>query len=180
MEFYLTIGQLQAENLNSFLRDNNYLLDHQSYSFNDISGFLKGFIDLVFEHDGKYYIADYKSNYLGPTPEHYDIAHCKTAMYEHHYHLQYLIYTLALHRYLKLRIPDYDYDRHFGGVYYLFLRGMYADDDQQKGIYFHRPDAAVLQELNTWARISSANSARAIRPRRRERSPLPPPHMAMP
>lgn len=147
MEFYLTIGQLQAGNLNSFLRQHDYLLEHQGYSFNDISGFLKGFIDLVFEHDGRYFIADYKSNYLGPAPIDYNEAGYKTAMYEHHYHLQYLIYTLALHRYLKLRIPDYDYERHFGGVYYLFLRGMYADDDQQNGIFFHRPEAAVLEKL---------------------------------
>ncbi len=147
MEFYLSIGELKAQQLNQLLQTNNYLQPHQFYSFADIRGFLKGFIDLVFEQDGRYFIADYKSNYLGTRPEDYAQAHCQAAMYEHHYHLQYLIYSLALHRYLRQRLPGYDYMQHFGGVYYLFLRGMHANIDNNNGIFFHRPEPRLIQHL---------------------------------
>ena len=92
-----------------------------------MTGMLKGFIDLVFYHDGKYYIADYKSNYLGDSHADYQPEALAQAMLEHRYDLQYQLYTLALHRYLRHRLPDYDYQTHFGGVYYLFLRGMAPD-----------------------------------------------------
>ena len=147
MEFYLSVAELKAQPLNLFLQSNNYAQPHQFYSFSDIRGFLKGFIDLVFEHDGRYYIADYKSNYLGDRRENYDLLYCQAAMFEHHYHLQYLIYSLALHRYLQQRLPGYDYNEHFGGVYYLFLRGMYADDKDQHGIFFHRPAIELIHQL---------------------------------
>ncbi|MCK5662795.1 MAG: PD-(D/E)XK nuclease family protein, partial [Thiotrichaceae bacterium] len=120
----------------------------QVFSFFTINGFLKGFIDLVFEYDGQYFIADYKSNYLGDSALNYDDHSCKEAMYDHHYHLQYLVYTLALHRFLKQRIKDYDYDLHFGGVYYLFLRGMSADKENKQGVYFHKPELKVIQQLD--------------------------------
>ncbi|MDJ0832604.1 MAG: exodeoxyribonuclease V subunit beta [Gammaproteobacteria bacterium] len=147
MEFYLSIGELRASQLNQLLQTNDYLQPHQHYSFADIRGFLKGFIDLVFEQDGRYFIADYKSNYLGSRPEDYDQARCRAAMYEHHYHLQYLIYSLALHRYLQQRLPGYDYAQHFGGVYYLFLRGMHADNSNNNGIFFHRPEPELIRQL---------------------------------
>ena len=90
---------------------------------------LKGFIDLLFEHEGKYYVLDYKSNHIGMAYEDYQAEHMAHAIAEHRYDLQYQLYTLALHRLLAQRLPDYDYDKHIGGVCYLFLRGMNAKDE---------------------------------------------------
>ncbi len=147
MEFYMTSHKLNQQGLNNLLHQYDYLLRHQSFSFSSLNGFLKGFIDLIFEHQGQYFVADYKSNYLGNDFADYAEENCKQAMYQHHYHLQYLIYTLALHRYLKQRLPGYQYEQHIGGVYYLFIRGM-SPEHAGKGIYFDRPDRAVIQQLD--------------------------------
>lgn len=85
---------------------------------------MKGFIDLIYEYNGRYYIVDYKSNDLGSAFSDYTFEAMLNEMAEHHYYLQFLIYCVALHRYLKMRLPGYDWHQHFGGVQYLFLRGM--------------------------------------------------------
>ena len=92
--------------------------------FSAIKGFIKGFMDMVFEYDGKWYIVDYKSNHLGETFGDYTVEAITREMAHHHYFLQYHLYLAALDKYLAYRIPDYDYDTHFGGIYYLFIRGM--------------------------------------------------------
>jgi len=148
MEFYMSSKNLQAEALNRLLHQHQYSRPEQLFSFGHITGFLKGFIDLVFEANGQYFVADYKSNYLGPTLQHYSFDACREAMYDHHYHLQYLIYSLALHRYLQQRIADYNYQQHFGGVYYLFLRGMTATGENREGIFFDRPKQEVIEQLD--------------------------------
>jgi exodeoxyribonuclease V beta subunit len=102
--------------------------------FSQVKGLLKGFVDLIFCYQGKYYILDYKSNYLGSTPADYEGDMLEQAMSSHQYHLQYLIYTVALHRLLKQRIADYSIGSHLGGVYYTFLRGMPAG----QGVYFKK------------------------------------------
>lgn len=114
--------------------------------FEILKGMLTGFIDLVFESEGKYYIADYKSNYLGVDQADYHETQLSKAMIHHRYDLQYQLYTLALHRYLRLRLPDYDYAKDFGGVFYLFLRGM--NGESQNGVYFCRPEFAFIQQLD--------------------------------
>ena len=111
-------------------------------------GVVNGIIDLVFEHQGRYYLADYKSNYLGPSFSDYAGERLEHAMIAHRYDLQYTLYTLALHRYLRTRIADYDYDRHFGGAYYLFLRGMRPETGAGHGVYCARLDPALLQRLD--------------------------------
>ncbi|MCU7844942.1 MAG: exodeoxyribonuclease V subunit beta [Candidatus Thiodiazotropha sp. (ex Monitilora ramsayi)] len=113
-----------------------------------ITGFMKGFIDLVFEVDGRYYLADYKSNWLGNSIEDYHQAALQNAMVKHNYPLQYTIYTLALHRYLSIRLPGYDYERHFGGIYYLFLRGMTPRRGPEFGVVAERPSAAFVTALD--------------------------------
>jgi exodeoxyribonuclease V beta subunit len=85
---------------------------------------MRGFIDLVFEHGGRYYLADYKSNWLGPRRSEYGQTELARAMGREAYYLQYLVYCVALHRYLGSRVQGYSYESHFGGVRYLFLRGM--------------------------------------------------------
>ena len=67
-------------------------------------------------------------------------------MIEHRYDFQYQLYTLALHRLLKSRLPDYNYHTHIGGVFYLFLRGMQGDS--QFGVYFNKPEFALIDGLD--------------------------------
>ena len=88
-----------------------------------------------------------KSNWLGPQVEDYGPTALEHAMAEQFYTLQYHLYTVALHRYLKLRLPGYDYEQHFGGVRYLFLRGL--DPARPKmGVFSDRPVAAWVAELS--------------------------------
>jgi exodeoxyribonuclease V beta subunit len=115
--------------------------------FFPVRGYLRGFIDLVFEHEQRWYVVDYKSNYLGPTPADYSAGRLARAMVSHHYPLQYHLYTLALHRYLEARLPGYDYDRSFGGVRYLFVRGM-SPDDPGGGVFGDRPTRAMVEALS--------------------------------
>jgi exodeoxyribonuclease V beta subunit len=102
-----------------------------------LTGILNGKIDLFFAHGGRYYLLDWKSNHLGNQPEAYHAEAVASAMEEHNYYLQYYLYCLAAYRYLKQRLPGFDYAQHFGGVYYLFLRGMRTGTSY--GIYHHRP-----------------------------------------
>jgi exodeoxyribonuclease V beta subunit len=111
------------------------------------AGFVKGFMDLVFRHEGRFYVADYKSNWLGERAADYLPARLVRSMREHHYFLQYHLYTLALHRWLAVRVPDYDYERHFGGVYYLYVRGMSAAHAPGTGVFFDRPPRALIEAL---------------------------------
>lgn len=111
-------------------------------------GFLKGFIDLSCDLAGRYYVLDYKSNRLSNSRAGYDGATLEAAMAREHYYLQALIYCVALHRYLRWRRPDYDYERHFGGASYLFLRGMGPDaEGAMPGVWFYRPSLALIEDL---------------------------------
>lgn len=116
--------------------------------FPAIQGFLKGFIDLVFEYQGKWYLVDYKSNHLGTQFADYRQPALSQAMAEHHYFLQYHLYTLALHRYLSRRLPDYDYETHFGCVYYLFIRGMAPETGPDFGVFRDRPTHRLVSSLS--------------------------------
>jgi exodeoxyribonuclease V beta subunit len=111
-------------------------------------GFMRGYIDLVFARDGRYFIADYKSNWLGDTIEHYAPDRLAAAMADSFYDLQYLVYAVALHRLLASRISGYDYERHFGGIHYLFLRGMRPATGAAFGVYSVRPDASLVKALD--------------------------------
>ena len=119
-----------------------------------IDGFLRGFVDLAIAHEGRWYVVDYKSNWLGPAPDDYARPALDAAMRERGYALQYFIYLVALHRYLALRLPDYDPDRHVGGAFYLFLRGIDPAAGMTRGVYFDRPSAACLHALDACFRGS--------------------------
>ncbi len=109
-------------------------------------GYLTGFIDLVFRYNGKYHVADWKSNWLGSADGDYQTGALERAMAAGHYHLQYHLYTLALHRRLRQTVPGYRYEEHFGGVYYLFLRGI--DPKHPGGGVFHDlPPAKRIHDL---------------------------------
>jgi len=110
-------------------------------------GFMKGFIDLAFEHRGRYYLIDWKSNRLGAGFEAYRRCRLDGAMRAHLYDLQYHIYTLALHQYLRSRVPAYTYARHFGGVCYVFLRGVSSQRGPDYGLFCDRPPARRVHAL---------------------------------
>ncbi len=156
--FHFSIQKLQLNSFNRLLSSHGIEplptpLYRRSPS---IQGLLKGFIDLVFRYQNKYYIVDYKSNHLGNELDSYDPEQLGKVMGEHRYDIQYLIYTVALHRYLGRRIGNYDFNSHFGGVYYLFLRGMTGDDglngnlndSANHGIFKARPSLQLIQTLD--------------------------------
>jgi exodeoxyribonuclease V beta subunit len=126
----------------------DYHTQLRELDFARFGGFLRGFIDLVFERDGRYFLADYKSNALGSHVHDYAPERLVEPMTSHHYVLQYHLYALALHRQLALRVRGYDYAQHFGGVYYLFLRGMAPRHPAHNGVFFARPERALLDALD--------------------------------
>ena len=145
LAFYLNItSHFDVAGFNRALATLHHL-SSEPLQFEDIQGMVRGTMDLVFSHQDKYYLLDYKSNFLGETLKDYDQAALKKAMSEHHYDWQYLLYVVALHRYLKTRLPHYDYKRDFGGVVYAFLRGM--NGPPQSGIFFDKPDWQLIQQL---------------------------------
>lgn len=118
--------------------------------FNPVEGCMRGFIDLLFRAGGRYYVVDWKSNWLGNRPQDYDAEGLRACMLHHHYFLQARLYTLAADLFLAQRLPGYDYERDFGGVIYVFLRGIEAANPA-RGIHRHRPGAAVVGALRSLA-----------------------------
>ncbi len=112
---------------------------------NELEGIMNGKMDLFFEHEGKYYILDWKSNYLGDSPEDYTPAALSVAMNENNYHLQYLIYTLAAKKYLESRLHAFNYEKQFGGVIYCFVRGIRKG--QPTGIFTSKPPLSKILQL---------------------------------
>ncbi|NVO07173.1 MAG: PD-(D/E)XK nuclease family protein [Rhodoferax sp.] len=106
-----------------------------------LEGMLIGFMDLVLEHEGRYFVLDYKSNRLPA----YAPTYLQGAVLAHRYDVQYTLYTLALHRLLKSRLADYDYDEHVGGAIYLFLRGV---DQPGGGVFVDRPPRELIEALD--------------------------------
>lgn len=144
LEFFLPMGRVTAPALTALCQRHDPLsAGNKPLGFATVQGMLKGFIDLVFEWQGRWYLLDYKSNHLGNTPADYGRPALERAMAEHRYDLQYQLYSLALHRLLSLRLPGYDFDRHFGGVFYLFLRGM-----PEGGIFHTRPSRELVLGLD--------------------------------
>lgn len=103
----------------------------------ELEGIMNGKMDLFFEHNGKYYILDWKSNYLGFSMPDYSPEALAAALNENNYHLQYLLYTVAAKKYLETRLPAFDYETQFGGVIYLFVRGVRKEGDT--GIFVTKP-----------------------------------------
>lgn len=118
--------------------------------FDPVAGYMKGYIDLVFSTGERWYIVDYKSNWLGARAEDYAAERLPAVMSEECYGLQYLIYTLALNRHLARRLPGYDYERHFGGVFYLFVRGVTPARGATCGVFHDRPPADLIAGLDRY------------------------------
>ena len=152
LEFLFPLRPVTREILADIYRNAAHVLPAElpnrleSLRFEPRQGFMTGFMDLVVRHEGRYHLLDWKSNWLGPSPAAYTPEALRLSMAENHYFLQYHLYCLALDRYLRLRLPSYDYAEHFGGVHYVYLRGV----DPQKtgqGVHFDRPDTEFLKEL---------------------------------
>ena len=145
MQFYLKLNRAFDVTVFNRALQKHHHLPSETLQFDAIKGMLRGFMDLVFCHNGKYYLVDYKSNFLGVEPQNYVGKSLEQAMLANHYDWQYLFYTLALHRYLQQRDANYHYETHFGGVFYCFLRGM--NGENQDGVFFDKPDYALIQAL---------------------------------
>ena len=146
MQFHLPIRGFRREHLTRALNAHGYdprLADGAG----EINGFLNGFIDVVARVGERWYVMDYKSNWLGNDAADYSPEAIERAMAQHGYHLQYLLYVTALHRLLRIRLPDYDYDRHVGGAFYLFLRGM-RPEEPGSGVYRDRPSRACIEAID--------------------------------
>lgn len=145
MEFFFPVQRLIAEELWKIIRTKS----PESIPGETVHGFMKGYIDLIFKADGKFYILDYKSNHLGDNLGDYGSEELQKAMEDSGYDLQYHIYTLALHRFLSKRMKDYDFGTHFGGVLYLFLRGV-NNEVPGSGVYFDQPSQRVIEDLDQY------------------------------
>ncbi len=151
LEFTYPVSEINAATLNQLLVHHG-LFSHNrpDLNFKTLKGYLKGFVDLLFEHNSKFYIIDYKSNWLGSTQAAYEKSVLPLEMIKHHYYFQYLIYTLAVHRLLEQRIINYDYDTHFGGIFYLFVRGMTPEKSASHGVYFDNPPFKLINSLDAY------------------------------
>jgi len=158
VEFYFPLEEINPESLKKLFQrnipsDNSVIngtrVDEQlgRLTFSPAGGFMKGFIDLVFEYRGRFYLADWKSNYLGPQIRDYRQDRLLDAIYSGYYFLQYHLYCLALHLYLENRLAGYSYDDNFGGVFYIFLRGIKKELGPGHGIFFDRPSAAMIENF---------------------------------
>ncbi|MBC9931480.1 exodeoxyribonuclease V subunit beta [Chitinophaga qingshengii] len=144
LEFDFPVPLFRANMLNT-LSDNELTVSVKRFSEDrnqELEGIMNGKIDLFFEHNHRYYILDWKSNYLGGSTADYTPAALAAAMNENNYHLQYLIYTVAVKKYLESRLPEFDYHKHFGGVVYCFVRGIRNNGDY--GIFTARPDIDTI------------------------------------
>ena len=151
LEFYFPIKNVSPARLQELLGkfgwSSTVPAEAERVVWDPIQGFLKGFIDLVFQFEGRFYLVDWKSNWLGNRMEDYSPAAMRDEMQRQHYFVQYHLYTVALHKYLALRQPSYDYDQHFGGVIYLFLRGL-DPAHPERGAFRDRPSRAVVEQLS--------------------------------
>jgi exodeoxyribonuclease V beta subunit len=141
VEFYYPIKRFDSRALSSATA-----LNLGRLQFSPVDGFLRGFMDLVFRHEGRYYLLDWKSNWLGSRPSDYSRQNLDRTMHQSFYSLQSLLYALAVDRYLKQRLPEYRYDRDFGGIFYIFVRGL-DDSSPEYGIHYSKPDHHLLSRL---------------------------------
>ena len=154
LEFYFPLNQISSKTLKTIFAKyaaaefpNDFPEDIERLEFAPVRGFMKGFIDMVFQFRDKFYLVDWKSNFLGPRLADYHQNALLEPMKAHYYILQYHIYTVALHQYLFVRKPGYSYEKDFGGIFYIFLRGVDPNDGPDFGIYRDRPPEKLIREL---------------------------------
>jgi exodeoxyribonuclease V beta subunit len=154
MEFYFPLKPMSPNRLRRIFADYGsiHLVDDfpdriGKLSFSLTKGFMKGYIDMVFYDQDRFWLVDWKSNFLGNSIEDYDKNVLNNVMSRDLYILQYHLYIIALHQYLQLRMPEFSYERHFGGVFYIFIRGVDTDKGPEFGIYKDIPDSILVDAL---------------------------------
>jgi exodeoxyribonuclease V beta subunit len=154
MEFYFPAALIDAPRFRDAILLNagdgfngSFVKNIASLDFERFAGFLRGFVDLVFEHEGRYFIVDWKSNYIGDDASQYGDDRLCREMDRHLYTVQASVYSLALHMHLSARLPGYDYDRHFGGVIYVFVRGVRPESGT--GLWSWRPEKKLVSALES-------------------------------
>ncbi|MDN3558135.1 exodeoxyribonuclease V subunit beta [Halomonas maura] len=157
LEFWFAAHKVNTRRLDALV--SAYTLDGRprpALEPDTLNGMLKGFIDLVVEHRGRFHVLDWKSNHLGADDAAYTEAAMSEAVLEKRYDVQYCLYLLALHRLLEARLPDYDIDRHLGGALYVFLRGTRAPS---RGVHAERPPSELIARLDALFRAAEEASA---------------------
>ena len=145
IEFQFSLQPVQVDALLRLLHAHGVVRERQGFGLRrTLEGLMTGLIDLTYRHAGRWYVLDYKSNRLPA----YDDAALAQAMAHSEYDLQALIYTLALHRWLRFRLRDYDYGRDFGGIRYVFCRGLDASRNGSPGIYAQRFAPELVEALD--------------------------------
>ncbi|MCX7033218.1 MAG: UvrD-helicase domain-containing protein [Arenimonas sp.] len=156
MEFHFSLAPARVDAVLAQLHEYGLVSERQAFGTRErLEGLMTGFIDLVYEHDGRYYLLDYKSNQL---PDYGDDA-LSDAIAHSEYDLQYLLYAVALHRWLGFRLPGYDYGRHFGGVRYLFCRGLQSGRADSPGVFASLPPRALVESLDALLRLPAGAAA---------------------
>ena len=146
LEFMFSAAQVDVQQVDQLILHQTLNAQPRAALLRDrLNGMFKGFIDLVFEHEGRYYVVDYKSNWLGAEASAYTQQAMTAAVLEHRYDLQYVFYLLALHRQLRARLVDYDYDQHMGGALYWFIRGGEAESG---GLWHDLPPRELIEALD--------------------------------
>ncbi len=154
LEFYFPLKSISTKKLNNIFAEyagpelSANFPDHiERLYFTPVRGFMRGFMDMVFQFQGQFYLVDWKSNLLGSGLEYYDQKGLAKAMKDEFYSIQCHIYIVALNQYLRLRLPGYTYETHFGGAYYIFLRGVDPNKGTEFGIYRQRPSGKFINKL---------------------------------
>jgi exodeoxyribonuclease V beta subunit len=149
LEFQFPLRITRVDALLQLLHHHDVVPERHAFGFRQrLEGLMTGLVDLTYQHDGRWYVLDYKSNRL----PRYDAGALEEAMQHSEYDLQALVYTLALHRWLRFRLGDgYDYERDFGGHRYVFSRGIDLDapaDGTTAGVHARRFDPALIHALD--------------------------------
>lgn len=146
MEFLFPSGRVSTHDIDRLCHQ--YLMPGQARPAlydNQLNGMVKGFVDLVAEHHNRFYVVDWKSNYLGPDDSHYTDESLTAEILHHRYDVQYSLYLLALHRLLRSRLHNYSYEQHIGGAWYFFLRGWQSPSG---GLLSALPPYTFIDELD--------------------------------
>ncbi|WP_251975716.1 exodeoxyribonuclease V subunit beta [Salinicola avicenniae] len=157
LEFWFAAHRVNTRQLDALIRQHTLEgRPRPALEPDTLNGMLKGFIDLVAEHDGRFHVLDWKSNHLGADDAAYTEAAMRDAVLEKRYDVQYCLYLLALHRLLESRLPDYEIERHLGGALYVFLRGTQAPS---RGVHVERPPSALILALDALFRDAEEAAA---------------------
>ncbi|HEX6833512.1 MAG TPA: UvrD-helicase domain-containing protein [Rudaea sp.] len=146
MPFHFAIGAADTERWLDLLHAHGYANARRQFAPESLSGLMTGVLDAVVLHEGRYWVIDYKTNRLGTEPRDYGRERLAAAVRDAEYDLQYLIYLTALHRWLRARVPRYDYERDIGGALYLFVRGM--DASGESGIHVDKPPRDLIEAMD--------------------------------